>query len=63
MEIQFQNKDNWSEIERKFIDKVRETGFIVGARAVCIPETIEALAESVHENPSTFIHSIVEATF
>ena len=43
---------------RKFIVKVRETGFIVHtprrekARTVRTPENIEAAAEGVHENPS-----------
>ena len=44
---------------RKFIAKVRETGFFVDAlrreltRSMRTPENIKAAAESVRENPST----------
>ena len=44
---------------RKFINKVRETGFIVDAptrqraRTLRTPENIDAVAASVRENPST----------
>ena len=47
---------------RKFIVKVRETGFIVDAprgeraRAAHTSENIETLAESLCENPSTSTH-------